>query len=381
MRTDPEWPAGERIWRYLRLIYSDDARIDRNKWNYADGCLLLAAKQIFDATGLSRFRDYVLRYTDRYVRGDGTIATYRPEDRKLDDILPGRAVLFALRETGEDRYRLALETLEAHLEAQPRTSSGNYWHKKIYPHQVWLDGLFMAQPFRAELDAFHGRRECLPDILSQFENVRRYMRDEKTGLYVHGWDESRTAFWVDSSTGRSKNVWLRAMGWFLMALADTVEAAGPDMRGELEPLGKQLREALDALLPWQDRETGLFWQVADRPDLHKLGNYLETSGSAMTAAAILKGCQLGLLPEERYRPAAEKALEGIARERLAERDGALVLTGTCAVAGLGPERGRRDGTCEYYFSEPVADNDNKGAAALAMAWAQEILLRQGAVDR
>ena len=365
---------GAGIGRFLDGFFSDDAHIDRNKWNYADGCLLLAARALYEATGERKYADYVLAYAARYVGRDGTIFTYRPEHHKLDDILPGRGLLFACERMGDGRYLTALRALEKQLETQPRTASGNYWHKDIYPHQVWLDGLFMAQPFRAELDAFRGRADSLPDILSQFETVRKVMRDERTGLYVHGWDESRAAFWADPVTGRSKNVWLRAMGWMLMALADTVEAAGPDARERLSPLGAFLREALDALLVWRDPETGLFWQVVDRPDLAASGNYLETSGSAMTAAAILKGCRLGLLPEGTYRPAAESILAGLARYRLAMRDGAPVLAGTCAVAGLGPERGRRDGTAEYYFSEPVADNDNKGVAALGMAWAQYLML-------
>lgn len=369
MRTEGAVPAEDRVERFIDGFFADPGHIDWGKWNYADGCLVLAARQLYEATGRREFRDYALRYTDRYVGADGSIATYRPEHHKLDDILPGRGILFALRETGEARYRLALGSLERQLAEQPRTGCGNYWHKDLYPHQVWLDGLFMAQPFRAELDGLRGSRENLADILEQFANVRKYMRDEKTGLYVHGWDESRSVFWADPATGRSKSIWLRAMGWFLMALADTAEAT-EEAAG---PLGVQLREALDALLHWQDPETGLFWQVADRPDLRDRGNYPETSGSAMTAAAIWKGCRLGLLPAERYAPAAEKILAGIARERIVERDGSPVLTGTCAVAGLGPEPGRRDGTADYYFSEPVTDNDNKGAAALAMAWAQERL--------
>ncbi len=363
-----------KLRRFIDGFFADNSHMDWNKWNYADGCLLTAARQLYQATGRRGFRDYVLRYTDRYISKDGVIYTYRPEDLKLDDILPGRAVLFALGETGEERYALALTALEKQLENQPRTRSGNFWHKKIYPNQVWLDGLFMAQPFRMALDTSRGGNDHAGDILTQFENVRKTMRDERTGLYYHGYDESRSVFWADPVTGCSKNIWLRAMGWFLMSLADTVEEAGPGERGRLASLGNILREAIDALLVWRDPDTGLFFQVVDRPDLRDRGNYTETSGSAMTAAAVFKARRLGLLPAERYIPAAEEILAALVRDRIVEKGGKPVLAGTCAVAGLGPEKGRRDGTAEYYFSEPVVDDDNKGVAALAMAWAQYLLL-------
>lgn len=363
-----------KLRRFIDGFFADNSHMDWNKWNYADGCLLTAAQQLYQATGRRGFRDYVLRYTDRYISKDGVIYTYRPEDLKLDDILPGRAVLFALGETGEERYALALTALEKQLENQPRTRSGNFWHKKIYPNQVWLDGLFMAQPFRMALDASRGGNDHVGDILTQFENVRKTMRDERTGLYYHGYDESRSVFWADPVTGCSKNIWLRAMGWFLMSLADTVEEADPGERGRLASLGNILRETIDALLVWRDPDTGLFFQVVDRPDLRDRGNYTETSGSAMTAAAVFKARRLGLLPAERYIPAAEEILAALVRDRIVEKGGKPVLAGTCAVAGLGPEKGRRDGTAEYYFSEPVVDDDNKGVAALAMAWAQYLLL-------
>ncbi len=366
----------EKLERWIDGFYADEGRLQWDKWNYADGCLMLAAAQLWRATGRQDFREYVLRWADRFVSEDGVIRAYRPEDYKLDDVLPGRALLFAWRQTGEERYRKAAESLADQLSTQPRTASGNYWHKKIYPNQVWLDGLFMAQPFRMELEAVRGSKDQYLDICGQFEQVRKTMRDPATGLYFHGYDESRSVFWADPESGCSKQFWLRGIGWFLLALTDTVEEMDRRVYDSMRPLQDTLREALQSLLRYRDPGTGLFWQVVDHPEMAAEGNYLETSGSAMAAAAIFKASRLRLILAEKYIPAAEKILDSLIRNRIVEKDGRLVLTGTCAVAGLGPEKGRRDGSMAYYFSEPVADDDNKGAAALCMAYAQYLLYKK-----
>ena len=364
----------EKMERYIGQVYSDENRLRSDKWSYDDACLLLGAIQMYRATRKEEFREAVLRYADHYVSGAGDISTYRPEDFKLDDILGGRILLFALEETGEPRYQRAVEGLLNQLERQPRTGAGSYWHKKIYPNQVWLDGLFMAQPFRMAYDTKYGKRDKYIDILDQFYNARETLRDPKTGLYHHGYDESRSVFWADPDTGRSGSFWLRGIGWYLMALADTVEEMDRKVYDCMRPLQDIYKEAVRGLLAYADKQTGLFYQVVDRPDL--AGNYLETSGSAMAAASIFKACRLRLILMEKYRPAAEKILDTLTRERLVERDGRLVLTGTCQVAGLGPEKGRRDGSPEYYLSEPVRDDDNKGTGAAVMAYAQYLLLKK-----
>ena len=364
----------EKMERYIGQVYSDENRLRSDKWSYDDACLLLGAIQMYRATRKEEFREAVLRYADHYVSSAGDISTYRPEDFKLDDILGGRILLFALEETGEPRYQHAVEGLLNQLERQPRTGAGSYWHKKIYPNQVWLDGLFMAQPFRMAYDTKYGKRDKYIDILDQFYNARETLRDPKTGLYHHGYDESRSVFWADPDTGRSGSFWLRGIGWYLMALADTVEEMDRKVYDCMRPLQDIYKEAVRGLLAYADKQTGLFYQVVDRPDL--AGNYLETSGSAMAAASIFKACRLRLILMEKYRPAAEKILDTLTRERLVERDGRLVLTGTCQVAGLGPEKGRRDGSPEYYLSEPVRDDDNKGTGAAVMAYAQYLLMKK-----
>lgn len=361
-----------KVERYIEDFYNDETRLRKDKWNYADGCVLVAAEQLYKATGRKRFREYILRYTGSYVSADGAIRTYHPEDFKLDDILPGRALLFAYQETGEERYMAAVKNLLSQLENQPRTASGNYWHKKIYPNQIWLDGLFMAQPFRMSYDTKYGRKDQYLDICNQFANVRKNMRDPVSGLHYHGFDESRSVFWADSESGCSENFWLRAIGWYLMGIVDTIEEMDRKVYDFMRPLQDIYKEVLKGLLAYQDEKTGLFYQVVDRPKVD--GNYLETSGSAMTAASIFKACRLRLILEEKYRPSAERILNSLINEKLVEKGGKLVLTDTCSVAGLGPERGRRDGSVEYYLSEPLADDDNKGAAALFMAYAQYLLM-------
>lgn len=362
-----------KLEQYINSFYTGEGKLQWNLWNYVDGCVIVAAIQLWEATGRELFKEYVLRYTDHFVTLNGEILSYRPEEFRLDDILPGRALLFAHEETGEERYLMAIRRLLDQLERQPRTASGNYWHKKIYPNQVWLDGLYMAQPFRAECAAGFGGREAYQDICAQFARVRKWMRNPENGLYYHGYDESRSVFWADRLSGCSPNYWLRAIGWYLMGIVDTMEAMGPAAGGDWCSLGEIYEEALEGLMRYQDEETGLFYQVVDHPEMAGEGNYLETSGSAMAAASIFKACRLGVGSAQRYASAAEKILDFLIDERIEEKDGKQVLTGTCSVAGLGPDPGRRDGSIAYYLSEPVADNDNKGIAALFMAYAQYLL--------
>ena len=311
----------EKLNRFINVFFADDSRLQWDKWNYADGCLALAAVQLYEATGQEKFKTYALNYADRYVLADGTIRTYRQEDYKLDDVLPGRALFFAWKQTGDERYHKAIESLGTQLAGQPRTASGNYWHKKIYPNQVWLDGLFMAQPFRMTLDASRGSKDQYLDVCNQFENVRKNMRDPKTGLYFHGFDESKSIFWADPESGCSQNFWLRAMGWYLVSLIDTMEEMDRHVYDYLRPLQDTLREALQSILKYQDPGTGLFWQVIDRADLASEGNYLETSGSAMVAVTIFKASRLRLILGEKYLPAAEKILDSLIRDRIVRRGG------------------------------------------------------------
>ena len=252
----------------------------------------------------------------------------------------------------------------------PRTVTGNFWHKDIYPDQVWLDGLYMGMPFYAACLAENGENHW-DDILDQFTAAHKLLWDEQLGLYRHANDCSRKMEWADPITGQSPVVWLRAEGWFLMALADTYEIAKDrtPRAGELCPL---LKNALDHLLPYQVADTGMFLQVVDRADL--TGNYSETSGSAMVAYALMKGARLGMLPPE-YGEKGSRVLDGIRDTYLKKGEQGWELHGICASAGLGPgpdNRTDRTGTPEYYLSEKQMVDNQHGAAACMMAVSEQL---------
>lgn len=334
-------------------------------WNYIDGCMLTALLEMEGLTGDRRYFDFARAVADHFVGEDGSIRTFQPQARNLDDINEGR-VLFALHaRTGEEKYRRAADFLRARLEEQPRTAEGNFWHKAIYPNQVWLDGIYMAQPFYALYEKHFGKGDY-SDIAGQIKNVRARMFSREKGLYFHGYDASRTAFWADPDTGCSKNFWLRSLGWFGVALADLLDILpqGKD-RDSLKTI---FIELMEHIARYADPATGLYWQVPDQGG--REGNYLETSGSAMMAYAMLKGARLGALDRE-YAGKGQKTFDGIMEKYLTFTEDGLDLGGICLVAGLGPEDNRRrDGSYEYYISEPVVANDAKGVAPFVLAYTE-----------
>jgi unsaturated rhamnogalacturonyl hydrolase len=272
--------------------------------------------------------------------------------------------------TENEKYRKAAEMLYRSLSEQPRTAEGNFWHKEIYPNQVWLDGTYMALPFAAMYENSFGKGE-IRDIMTQMRNVRQKMRDPKTGLYYHGYDASRKAFWADPETGLSRNFWLRAIGWYSLALADLIELIPKGME-ERDELAETLRELMDSISAFADPESGMYHQVVDQAG--REGNYLETSGSAMIACAMLKGARLGVLPAE-FAKQGQKTFEGIYRTCLTFTDGQMNMENICLVAGLGPEKDRRrDGTYAYYISEPIVKNDAKGVAPFLLCYTEILRL-------
>lgn len=338
-------------------------------WNYIDGCMLAALLEMSNITGDARYFDFVEGFVDHFVFEDGAIRTFDASKQTLDDINEGR-VLFALYEkTGKEKYRFAADVLKAALDNQPRTHEGSFWHKKIYPNQVWLDGVYMAQVFAALYQKHVGGGDYA-DIAAQLRTVRARMFDEEKQLYIHGYDASKAAFWADKTTGRSASFWLRAMGWFAAALADLCEIL-PE--GEERALACELlREMMAGIETYADKETGMYYQVVDQGG--RDGNYLETSGSSMIAYAMLKGARLGVLEKE-YAAKGRKTFDGIVKKHLSFNSGELELGGICLVAGLGPENDRRrDGTYAYYISEPVVRNDAKGVAPLVMCYTEVLRL-------
>lgn len=338
-------------------------------WNYIDGCMLGALLEMGRITGDKRYSDFVEGFIDSFVSEDGSIRTFQKEKQTLDDINEGKVLFPLYRMTGKEKYRRAMETLRQALQEQPRTHEGNFWHKKIYPNQVWLDGIYMAQVFQTLYEKEMGNGDY-SDIVAQIRMVRQRMFDEEKHLYYHGYDASKTAFWADRETGLSQSFWLRAMGWFAAALTDIGEILpdGP----EKEYISGLLLEMMEGIAPYADGETGLYWQVVDQGG--REGNYLETSGSSMMAYAMMKGARLGFLPKK-YAAQGKKTFDGIVNRYLSFEGENLVLGGICLVAGLGPESDRRrDGTYAYYISEPVVQNDAKGAAPFVMCYMEVLQL-------
>ena len=335
------------------------------EWNYIDGCMMTALLSLARITGEKLYFDFVERFIDAFVLEDGTVRTYDPNKRSLDDINEGRVLFELYEKTGKEKYRLAAQNLYRELQNQPRTAEGNFWHKKIYPNQVWLDGVYMAQPFAALYEKNFGRGDYA-DIARQVANVAAHMRDGKTGLYYHGYDASKTAFWCDPSTGLSQNFWLRAIGWFSVALADLAEILpeGKD-REQIVAVYSRLMQDVSA---FADPDTGMYYQVVDQGG--REGNYLESSGSSMIAYAMMKGARLGTLPA-RFAALGRKTFDGIVDTCMDFSGGGMELGNICLVAGLGPESDRRrDGTYAYYISEPVVKNDAKGVAPFVLCYTE-----------
>lgn len=337
-------------------------------WNYIDGCMILALLETYNTTGEKKYLDFADAFIDHRVQEDGTIAGYSVEEYNIDNVNAGKTLFQLYDITGKEKYKKAIDLIYSQIKGQPRTEEGNFWHKKIYPNQVWLDGLYMGQPFYMEYETRFNDRKHYADIFSQFANVVKYMRDEETGLYYHGYDASKSVFWCDKETGLSKNFWLRAIGWYSMALLDTLSKTEPEgFEAEYDNLKKVFKELIDSLLKYQD-ESGMWYQL---PALgQKEPNYLETSGSAILAFSILRGVRLGFLPES-YRAYGVKAFDGIRNRYMKTEDGRLHLGGICLVAGLGPANNtRRDGSFAYYMSEPVVEDDAKGVGPFLLAYTE-----------
>ncbi len=346
--------AGSVMWRSPAVVF--------DKWDYTAGLVLLAMQRLSDETGDPRYANYVKRSVDSLVGAEGNIKTYRQADFNLDQINEGR-VLFALTDAKRDpRYDRAAATLRAQLAAQPRTKDGGFWHKQIYPEQMWLDGLYMAEPFYAQFAARHADTAAMTDVTRQFLLVAQHLRDSTTGLYYHAWDSARRQPWADPATGRSKNFWGRAVGWYLMAAIDVLDYL-PANHPNRPALVRIVQELADAAARVQDT-SGVWWQVLDQP--HRPRNYLEESASAMFTYSFAKGARLGYLAPK-YRTLATRAFEGMLHRFVTMNDeGVVSIRGICKVAGLGGTP-PRDGTYEYYVSEPVVSDDYKGVGAFMLA--------------
>lgn len=335
-------------------------------WNYIDGCMTSSLLEMYETTKEKKYLDFVLSFVDYYVSSDGSILGYDPKKYSTDDVSESKILFDLYKYTGNEKYRKAIELTHSQFLTHPRTKEGNFWHKGIYHDQVWLDGLYMMQVFYTRYQSQYGGKDY-SDIVNQFRNVRKIMFDEEKKLYYHGYDSSRTLFWADKNTGLSKNFWLRSIGWFLVALCDVWGYMEGDEESRRE-ISSIFREAIDGVLMYQDEESKMFYQLPYYPG--REGNYLETSGSAMISYALMKGSRLGILPSS-YSQKGLAVFQGIVKNEMSVEEGDLNLKGICLVAGLGPENNpRRDGSYEYYISEPIVENDAKGVGPFIMAYTE-----------
>jgi len=342
------------------IIYTDEVK--SRMWNYEQGLMLETFFRLFDDTRKHRYTDYIKRNLDYYIGENGKIKTYKSEDFSLDNISSGRALLELYKLTKNSKYKKAADTLREQLRRQPRTTEGGFWHKEIYPNQMWLDGLFMAEPFYAEYASLFNEKEAFTDIANQFLLVKKHNKDLNTGLYYHGWDENKTQKWANRVTGASPSFWGRSIGWYLMALVDVLDYF-PLNHPKRNDLLNIFRELSKNILKFRDIKTGLWYQVIDKGSDN--GNYIETSCSAMFIYAYAKGVNKGYLKKD-YMLIAEESFRSLQKNFLISGKDNFSLINVCAGAGLGGTP-YRDGSYNYYIHESKRVNDFKGYGPLLLA--------------
>ncbi|SHI58602.1 glycoside hydrolase family 88/105 protein [Pseudozobellia thermophila] len=336
------------------------------RWSYTNGLVLQAMSRVHESTPNEKIYGYIYEYADRMVNADGSIKTYKQDNYNLDMIKSGDVLFYLNQKKEEPRFKKAMDTLHRQLLDQPLVAEGGYWHKKRYPHQMWLDGLYMAEPFHAKYAAHFMKgldaEETFDKIVLQFDLIEKHSRDPETGLYYHGWDASKEQRWADKETGLSPHFWSRGMGWYGMALVDIIELLPENHPGRARIIGYLNRYA-EAIVKYQD-STGTWYQVLDLPE--REGNYLEATGTCMFTYTLAKGVNKGYLPEK-FMDYAKKGYEGILTEFVSVEDNGVVnLNRCCGVAGLGGDP-YRDGSFDYYVNEIIRSNDPKGTGPFMMA--------------
>jgi rhamnogalacturonyl hydrolase YesR/polygalacturonase len=335
------------------------------KWRYDQGVVLQGMNDVWKATGNKEWFNYIKKSMDFYVKEDGTINGYKREEYNLDHLNNGKILLILFKQTGDEKYAKAAALLLSQLNNHPRNSDGGLWHKKIYPNQMWLDGLYMAQPFVAAFAQIFHEDSLFNDIAKQFILMEKHARDQNTGLLYHGWDESKKQQWANKETGNSPHFWSRSLGWFGMALVDVLDyfPVTHPKRNELVAILNRLSIAVKKV---QDPVTGLWFDIPNKKDTKP--NYPEASGSSMLTYTLAKGARMGYLPNSDYQAAA-KAYKGMLKQFIVDSAGIVNLTGTVSVSGLGGDP-YRDGSFEYYMKEPVVVNDPKGLGAFILCAAE-----------
>ncbi|HEX8506931.1 MAG TPA: DUF4350 domain-containing protein, partial [Hymenobacter sp.] len=349
--------------------------------DYEQGLMMKALERVWQRTGDAKYYTYIKKDLDQFVRPDGSIRTYKLEDYNLDNLTTGHALLMmsqlSLPSNGNEKYAKAAQLLRKQLDGQPRTKSGGFWHKKIYPNQMWLDGLYMAEPFYAEYSKTFNQPAGFDDVAKQFALIEKNLVDPKTGLLYHGYDESREQQWANKTTGQSLNFWDRGIGWYSMALVDVLDYFPAD-HPQRPALVKALQRLAPVLAKYQDSKTGT-WSLVMAQEARK-GNYAEASGSSMFVYALAKGARLGYL-DKKYAAVARKGYDGLLKTFVAtEPTGALAFNGTVSVGGLGGNP-YRNGSYEYYLSEPLRKNDLKGVGPFILASTEMEIAAETAVGQ
>lgn len=337
--------------------------VTEKKWNYTQGLMGLSFLKLYEATGDMRYYDYAKGYADSLIDANGNILKYRMDNFNIDQVNPGKMMFILYDRTADPRYEKVIQTLYEQLQNQPRTAEGGFWHKKVYPDQMWLDGLYMGAPFYAEYALRYDQPRDFCDVVNQFLIVAAHTYDPATGLYRHAYDASKHMTWADSVTGQAPHAWGRAMGWFTMAIVDVLDFLPEDQPGRsqlidiLERITKKLAEI-------QDPATGGWYQVLDRSGDE--GNYIETSCTAMFTYSIFKGVRKGYIGKE-YLGVAVKAYNGLIENFIVTNpDGTVTMKNICGVAGLGGDP-YRDGSYEYYIGEVIRENDPKGVGPFILS--------------
>ncbi|QIK53006.1 glycoside hydrolase family 88 protein [Dysgonomonas sp. HDW5B] len=334
-------------------------------FGYSQGLGCLAMLDVWKQTGDKKYLDYVVQWADTIINDLGEIHLYKVETYNIDYINSGKVLFDVYKQTGDEKYKLAMDRLVKQMSVHPRTLEGGFWHKLIYQHQIWLDGLYMGSPFLAQYGITFNKPEWTEDVINQFLICAKHTYDPATGLYYHAWDESKNQLWANKVTGQSPNFWGRSIGWWYMALVDVLDFIPQEhpQRGELIRIINGLAETLPK---YQDK-TGLWYQVLDKGD--KQGNYLEASVSSMFMYSYAKAVNKGYI-DEKYKAVAEKAYDGLMKNLIVKNaDGTLTLTKCCAVSGLGGNP-YRDGSFEYYVNERIRDNDAKATGPFIMGCLQ-----------
>ncbi len=362
--NSPRWSvrmAESEMIRNPSLWMSDF--VTEKKWNYTQGLMGLAFIRLSEATGDKAYFEYARGYADSLIDENGIIYEYKKENYNIDQVNPGKMMFLLFDSAKDPRYEKVIHTLRDQLESQPRIAEGGFWHKKIYPDQMWLDGLYMGAPFYAEYALRYNQPEDFQDVVNQFLIVARNTRDPETGLYRHAFDASRKMAWADSITGQAPHAWGRAMGWFSMAIVDVLDFLPEEQPGRDEMV-TILHGMVQKLSEIQDTRTGGWYQVLDRSG--EPGNYIETSCTAMFTYSIFKGVRMGYL-DGKYLATAEKAYMGLIENFIkTDSAGLVTMTNICGVAGLGGDP-YRDGSYEYYIGEVIRENDPKGVGPFIMA--------------